>query len=143
MEGLFGLRRTLYKRVAEYSVYSSPDVYSGLAGRPFEFLVGCGAELANRLSRVLDEPITATDLLIDAPPPHREVEFRVDIHYPSEDIYRPLAEVSPVVEALARTQFDDSVKRVRIFAHPRCAERVAAQSDLSEILTAVIDDAAG
>jgi len=140
MEGLFGLRRTLYKRVAEYSVYSSPDVYRGLAGRPFEFLVGCGAELADRLSRVLNEPIAATDLLIDAPPPHREVEFRVDIHYPSENVYRPLAEVSPVVEALARTQFDDSVKRVRIFAHPRCAERVAARGDLSEIVNAVVDD---
>ena len=36
--------------------------------------------------------------------------------------YRPLGDVSPVVSTLARKQFDDYVKRVRIFVHPRLAD---------------------
>ena len=35
-----------------------------------------------------------------------------------ENRYRTLGDVSPVVQTLARRQFDDYVKRVRIFAHP-------------------------
>ena len=143
MEGLFGPRRVLYKRVAEYSVYQSPDIYRALAGRPFEFLVQCGANLTERLSRALGKSIAAADVLIDAPPPHREVEFRVDIHFPAEEIYRPLAEVSPVVQALARTQFDDSVKRVRLFASPRIAERMTGRNNLFELLTAAIEEITG
>ena len=58
-------------------------------------------------------------LLFDAPPVAREVQFDVEIHFPKENRYRPLGEVSPVIRALATEQFDDYVKRVRIFAHPR------------------------
>jgi hypothetical protein len=65
------------------------------------------------------------EILIDAPPPRREVEFHVEVYYPKEDAYRPLAEVSPAVHALATRQFDDFVKRVRIFVHPRLASALA------------------
>ena len=57
-------------------------------------------------------------MLFDAPPVRREVEFHVEVYFPKEDVYRTLAEVSPVVHTLAREQFDDYVKRVRIFVHP-------------------------
>ena len=57
--------------------------------------------------------------LFDAPPVTREVQFNVEIFFPKEDRYRPLGEVSPVIRSLATEQFDDYVKRVRIFAHPR------------------------
>ena len=43
---------------------------------------------------------------------------------PKSGHYRTLGEVSPVIRALAREQFDDYVKRVRIFAHARVAEQL-------------------
>ncbi|MBT4863982.1 MAG: HD domain-containing protein [Planctomycetaceae bacterium] len=142
LEGVFGIKRLLYKRVTEYSLYQSPETYQRLAGRPFEFLVECADRLAKRLGAELNEPLAATDLLIDAPPPHREVEFNVEIFFPKEDVYRPLHEVSPVVEALAQRQFDDYVKRVRIFANPSCAKKIADVSNFDEILNRVIDETA-
>jgi HD superfamily phosphohydrolase len=139
-EGIFGPVRALWKRVAEYSHYQSPETYRQVARRPFAELVTIAGRLAARLSRELGEPIAPTDLVIDAPPPKREVEFAVDIWFPKEDVYRPLAEVSPVVEALARTQFDDHVKRVRVFAHPRLARRLAARPDFAAHLVAATED---
>jgi hypothetical protein len=139
-EGIFGPVRALWKRVAEYSHYQSPETYRQVARRPFAELVTIAGRLAARLSRELGEPIAPTDLVIDAPPPKREVEFAVDIWFPKEDVYRPLAEVSPVVEALARTQFDDHVKRVRVFAHPRLARRLAARPDFAAHLVAATKD---
>lgn len=137
IEGLFGSRRLLYKRVAEFSHYQSREIYDRLARRPYAFLVRCAAALSERLQSSTGEPPIPTDLLIDAPPPHREIEFAVDIYFPKEDVYRPLQAVSPVVEALARRQFDDYVKRVRVFAHPRLAPQPA---DLDSHLDRAIDD---
>ena len=57
-----------------------------------------------------------------------EVEFKVDIYFPKEEVFRPLAQVSPVVEALSRTRFDDSVKRVRLFAPRDLARRLSEHS---------------
>jgi hypothetical protein len=54
------------------------------------------------------------------------VEFHVEVYFPKESVYRPLAEVSPAVVALATRQFDDYVKRVRVFAHPRLAADLRA-----------------
>jgi hypothetical protein len=79
------------------------------------------------LSSTLGRRLSPVDILIDAPPPHREVEFNVSIFDPKERTYQPLNRVSPVVEALAKTQFDDFVKRVRVFATPDIA---ATLSDL-------------
>lgn len=130
VEGIFGARRALYKRVAEFSVFQEPDLYRRLARRPYPWLVRCARHLSRLLSkRSFDTPgtdketgpIAATEILIDAPPVQREVEFDVEIYFAKEDTYRPLESVSPVVEALARRQFDDYVKRVRIFSHPRIA----------------------
>jgi HD superfamily phosphohydrolase len=131
LAGIFGPKRQLFKRVAEYSHTQHRDMYDLLARRPFDFLVRVASRLAADLSPIVGEPLSGTDILIDAPPPHREVEFHVDIYFSKERRYRPLQEVSPVVEALARRQFDDYVKRVRLFAHPRCAAKIANLSDLS------------
>lgn len=130
IEGVFGPRRRLYKRVAEYSLYQSPEIYRKLARRSYQWLVRCGNHLAERLSDDLPRngasgKLSALHVLLDAPPPHREVEFEVDIYFPKEDVYRPLYEVSPVVESLARKQFDDYVKRVRVFADPDWAAAIA------------------
>ena len=97
-------------------------------------------ELVVNTSAELKTEIATTDVLIDAPPPHREIEINIDIYFPKEKIYHPLHEVSPVVEALAHTQFDDYVKRVRIFAHPRIANALRDLPNFDTVLNDVIED---
>jgi HD superfamily phosphohydrolase len=138
LEGIFGPRRQIYKRVLECMLHHHGEVYELLARQPIEFLAQCASQLAAELGHELGEPLSPADVLIDAPPGNREVEFHVDLWFPKEDRYRPLHEVSPVVRALAGTQFDDYVKRVRIYAHPRCARRLAAIDDLPRKVAAVI-----
>lgn len=139
-EGVFGPRRCLFKRAAEYSVYQHPEKHGRLARQTYETLVEVGDALAARLNSQLAETVRPVDVLIDAPPPAREVEFKVDIYFPKEDVYRPLAEVSPVVESLARTQFDDYVKRVRIFVHPKLARPIAKLEQFEELLEEALED---
>lgn len=129
VDELFGARRVLYKRVHELSIFQHEDLYRLLAGRPFGDLVAVCAQVAEVASKQLNCDIRPTDLLIDAPPVHREVQFRVQIHYPKENQTRWLADVSPVVASLAREQFDDFVKRVRVFVHPRHKERLREWTD--------------
>jgi HD superfamily phosphohydrolase len=140
LDALFGARRELYKRVAEFSLYQIPETYRLLSRRPYGYLVECAETLAAHLSQTIGERVNSTDVLIDAPPPDREIEFDVDIFFPKEGLYRPLHTVSPVVEALARTQFDDYVKRVRVFAHPRIAGRIANSGAFAGCLAAAISE---
>lgn len=121
LEGLFGAKRRLHKRVIEFTADQSPELYRALAGRPYAETVEVGLQLLSALERLTGRTLAATDVLIDAPPVHKEVEFRVEIYDPKARVYRPLGQVSPVVDALARTQFDDFVKRVRVFAEPDLA----------------------
>ena len=137
-EGVFGPKRRLFKRVVEYSHALHPDLYSQLAGRPYEFLVRCGRRLCESLSGVLGRRLSSVDILLDAPPPQREVEFNVSIYFPKEKLYRPLHRVSPVVDALAKTQFDDFVKRVRVFADPNVAHELGELPSFADILQAAI-----
>jgi uncharacterized protein len=122
LEGLFGARRVLYKRLVEFSHDQQPELYRQIAGRPFADQVRLATTLGGLLSQQIEPQLGPTDLIIDAPPVHREVEFKVEIYYPKEDCYRRLSDVSPVVEALATRQFDDYVKRVRVFAAPNVAK---------------------
>jgi hypothetical protein len=78
------------------------------------------------------------EILFDAPPQEREVEFNVEVYYSKERRYRSLGEVSPMVRTLAREQFDDYVKRVRLFAHPRVAGPLRELPELSAILTEAV-----
>lgn len=137
LEGLFGSHRRLYKRAVEYSHVESEGIYSRIAGRPYRELVELAGRLAERLSTRLSATVAATDILVDAPPPHREVQFAIDVYFPKEEIFRPLDVVSPVVESLARSQFDDWVKRVRIFAAPHLAA-LTKDLDWDEEITAVL-----
>lgn len=137
LNGVFGPRRKLYKRSAEYGHDESP-LYGLLAQRPYPFLARCAEALSERLSAECGQPLSPVSILIDAPPPHREVEFAVEIFFPKRDEYRPLRQVSPVVEALARTQFDEYVKRVRVYAAPDVAPRIAALPDFDGLLGEVV-----
>ena len=135
LDGVFGVKRRLHKRVVEFSLYQTPDLYRTLAGRPYSELIGVGARVLDTAERWLGRSLNPTDLLIDAPPIHKEVEFKVDIFHPKEGVYRPLSQVSPVVAALARTQFDDYVKRVRVFAEPTLARELAGNREFTQWLT--------
>jgi hypothetical protein len=139
LAGLFGPSRRLYKRLSQYSFFEQPDLYSQLAGRPYPWLAACAEHFAAVASTALGRVVAPHEILFDAPPIQREVEFKVDIYYAKEDCYRPLSEVSPVVRSLAREQFDDYVKRVRIFCHPRLSTPLRESCDASELLTAALD----
>lgn len=139
LDGLFGSTRQLYKRLGQYSYFQEQDVYQRLARRPYPWLVACAEEFAAGASRHLGRRIAPHEILFDAPPVQREVEFLVQIYFPKEGRYRWLGDVSPVVQTLAQRQFDDYVKRVRIFAHRRIADDLRATPDLSNLVLAAID----
>lgn len=139
LEGLFGLHRRLYKRVAQFSLLDGPELFNRLSHRPHPWLQRAGAELAARLSTRLGTQIEPHEILIDAPPKGLEVQFKVDVHLPKQNLYRPLEALAPVVGALARQQFDHFVKRVRIVAHPRIAAAASACPSLEADLAAALD----
>ncbi len=120
-EGVFGPKRQLHKRVIEFSLHDQPELYRRLASRPFADLVSLTDRLRDVVSRRFGLLVGTADLLIDGPPVHKEVEFAVEIYHAKAKRYLPFDEVSPVVATLARTQFDDFVKRVRVFAAPDLA----------------------
>ena len=138
LQALFGPRRALYKRLGQYSFFQHRELYHRLARRPYPWLSACGESLASLLSRESRRRIAPDQILIDAPPPQLEVEFKVDIHFAKEHTYRSLGEVSPVVQTLARKQFDDYVKRVRVFAAPEIVADVR-ELPLEELLLEAVD----
>ncbi|MGZ0166802.1 MAG: HD domain-containing protein [Planctomycetales bacterium] len=141
VEGVFGAKRQLYKRAGEYSHYQQNELYELLAGKPYEFLVRCGRNLTEELNRrrLVSRELSPVDILIDAPPPHREVEFKVPIYFAKENKYRLLSDVSPVIESLAKKQFDDYVKRVRIFASPDIRHQLQESADFETALRAAVE----
>lgn len=196
LEGIFGSRRSLYKRVRQFSVLEEPELYRKLAGRPYSDLREISVLFIKKLNESFDAEKTLSeniqnsrrsvstannedierneklppkrefqketdsanrrkikacaqpptffaqdlDLLLDAPPLDKEVEFRIDIYCPREKRYRSLVESSPVIRALAQEQFDDYVKRVRIFARKELALKLKQRNDLNQILTSAIDE---
>ncbi|HPM83946.1 MAG TPA: HD domain-containing protein [Candidatus Anammoximicrobium sp.] len=139
LDGLFGPVRRLYKRVAQFSYFEQRELYQRLARRPYPWLVSCAEEFASVLSRHIGRRVAPTEILFDAPPMKLEVEFQIEIFFRKEGVYRPLGEVSPVVQSLARQQFDDYVKRVRVFGHPRVAAEVKDFANLSAALLETLE----
>ena len=131
--GLFGPERRLFKRVRQFSVMEEPALYPRLAGRPYSEL----REISERFAIALGVP---GRLLVDAPPVDKEVEFKIDVFYPDENVYRPLSTVSPVVRALAQEQFDDYVKRVRVFAAPEVAATLRLLPDFNARFARAVDE---
>ncbi|QDS98536.1 HD domain-containing protein [Adhaeretor mobilis] len=139
IDGLFGPQRRLYKRVAQYSSFDSPELFQKIAHQPFSELVKSSQRLAERLSSKLGCTIEPHELLIDAPPVELEVQFEMEVFDAKSNSYRRLGDISPVVRTLAKEQFDDHVKMVRLFVHPRLAEEVRGCGDLPEILGEVVE----
>jgi HD superfamily phosphohydrolase len=139
LDGLFGPTRKLYKRLAQYSFAEQRSLYQRMARQPYPWLVACAHQFASLASTAIRRVIAPHEILFDAPPVQLEVQFNIEVYYPKEKTYRKLGDVSPVVHALARQQFDDFVKRVRIFAHPRIVEDLRGLKNLNELLEQAMD----
>jgi len=114
VEGLFGSTRQLLKRVGQFNVESGDSIHSLLARQPYGWLVECSRFLAKRMNAVLTNPVPPPLVLIDAPPVKLEVDINMDV-IDREQRAMKLGDVSPVASVLANRQFDNHVKRVRVF----------------------------
>ena len=133
--GLFGPRRELYKRVAQFDFINHPEEHRALSGKSYREIVELSAKLADHIQNKTGAPVGPHDVLIDAPPVKLEVQFQLDVRQ-RDGSYRSLGELSPVVRALATKQFDDIVKRVRIFVRPELRDHVSA-IDFASLVTFV------
>lgn len=140
LEGLFGPRRLLFKRLAQYSYFEQPDLYGRLARRPYPWLVRCAEIFSSLAAAEIGQTVAADSVLFDAPPRQREVEFNVEVYFTKTGEYRTLETISPVVTTLARQQFDDYVKRVRVFVAPQLAGPLRAVADIPRLLHRAIDE---
>jgi len=155
VEGIFGPRRGLYKRLAQFNSIDHPQLFTAIARQPFGQLVEYGNRLAARLSAASGTTLSPTDILIDAPPPGLEVQFHVGVRQDNSpnlpartgkpndadqtphSTFRSLAELSPVTQVLATHQFDNLVKKVRLFVNPQKLNAVD-QLDCAELLADAI-----
>ena len=136
LNGLFSQRRSLYKRAANFSFVENETLYRSLAQRPYSELTEAGELLASAISRKTGVELAPDDVLIDAPPTKLEVQFNIDIFDARSESWRPLGEVSPMVHTLARKQFDDYVKRVRVFCKPEISKALAGV-DMENLLAEI------
>ncbi|GIX00855.1 MAG: oxidoreductase [Pirellulaceae bacterium] len=138
-QGIFSIHRRLYKRVLQFNHAAAPDLYHSLARCEYSQLDGWMVKLAERLAQLTGRPWSAWEVLIDAPPAKLEVQFdvRVALTGGQGDRFVSLAQVSPVVQTLATEQFDQHVKRVRVFVAP---DRVAELAGREEQLMKTLDE---
>ena len=139
LEKLFGPNRQLYKRVANYSFNENELIYKKIAQKPYGWLVACSEKLVGLIENETAKAVDANAILIDAPPVGLEVQFNVDVYYSKTDSYRKLGEVSPVVNTLAKQQFDDFVKQVRIFASKEVVP-IVKMVDLDSLIKVAIGE---
>jgi hypothetical protein len=146
LDGLFGPCRSLFKRAATFDAVRQPAIHAAIAGRGYAEMVTISERLATRLARRLGSTIDPAVLLVDAAPATREIEFRLAVRErvgtgPARgSAWRRLEDVSPVVRSLAHEQFDDLVKKVRIFAPADLAEAIGGCVDLEQL---VLESAGG
>jgi HD superfamily phosphohydrolase len=138
LDGIFGPRRELYKRLAQYSYFEEPALYRRVARRPYGQLVAVAERIAARLTSALNDKVAPHEVLVDAPPAELEVDFDIEVYFAKQNVYRRLGDISPVVRTLAQEQFDDYVKRVRIFVHPRIAALAGKLPNVTTLLTEAI-----
>jgi HD superfamily phosphohydrolase len=138
LDGIFGPQRKLYKRLAQYSYFEQPNLYRRMARRPYAELVGFAERIASMLSTSLGAAVLPHDVLVDAPPAALEVDFDIEVQFTKQEDFRRLGEISPVVRTLAQEQFDNYVKRVRIFVHPRWADEAKRVPNLAERLAEAV-----
>ncbi|QDT07856.1 hypothetical protein K227x_62850 [Rubripirellula lacrimiformis] len=131
-QGLFGPRRLLYKRAAEFNAIDGDQVHDRLARKPYWWLVALAERLAEQLSRRTGLVIHPVDVLIDAPPAKLEVDINIDV-VGRDAVVRTLGDVSPVTSALAQRQFDNHVKRVRVFLRNDLRDRTCEKLSVGDL----------
>lgn len=139
LERLFGTQRQLYKRMANFSFNENQELFDRIAYQPYAWLVRLSDNVGQRVQQATGVEVVPGDVLVDAPPVGLEVQFDLDVHDPQTGGYRRLGDVSPVVNTLAKRQFDDFVKRVRVFVAPELAARVR-DLDFDSLVRSAIDD---
>jgi HD superfamily phosphohydrolase len=143
LDGLFGSRRRVYKRLAQFSYFEERETYERLARRHYAWLVGVAEHFARLASDAIGNRIEPHQVLFDAPPVEREIEFNAEVYFLKEKRYRKLVDVSPVVRTLAKEQFDDYVKRVRVFVHPDVVEPMRGLGNVAQLIDLAIEKAEG
>ncbi|HAO72637.1 MAG TPA: hypothetical protein DCR06_08540, partial [Planctomycetaceae bacterium] len=98
-----------------------------------------------RLAKKTGTIIKPNDILIDAPPREREIEFNLQVCCrgqlnESELHWRSLVEMSPVTQSLAQLQFDHLVKQVRIFGSDEAVSAIQYATGLEDILLEASND---
>ncbi|MGI9498141.1 MAG: HD domain-containing protein [Mariniblastus sp.] len=136
---LFGVNRRLHKRAANFSFNENAETFEKVAYHPYSWLVATSERLTELIAENVGIEIPQDSVLIDAPPVGLEVQFNVDVYSPRTDTYRPLGEVSPVVNTLAKRQFDDFVKQVRVFVEPSLLPLVE-KIDLESLLVTAAEN---
>lgn len=137
LEGIFGPSRQLYKRVAEFNCLDNEKLFRKMAYQPYSQLVSLSGKLAQHLEKRIGRSIKPTEILIDAAPTQLEVQFDIQIKRLKANSFSTLGQMSPVVKTLATDQFDDLVKKVRIFAPnelARSLDSVEVQNSLAELI---------
>jgi HD superfamily phosphohydrolase len=139
LDGLFGPKRRLHKRLLQFSYLEDRELYERVARRSYDWLASASDEFAGLLSARMKRPIRSGEILFDAPPVEREVEFNIEIQFTKEGQYRAFSEVSPIVRTFQNHRFDDYVKRVRVFANPELIESVRAIGDIRSLVELAIE----
>ena len=115
LDGLFGPRRRLYKRIVQLSPVEDGDLYFRIAGQSYPWLVRLGERFTQLVARQLGGMnvdggggISSDAILPDAPPSRSETAVHMEIFYPKErnatgglGCYRRLETVSPILRTLA------------------------------------------
>jgi HD superfamily phosphohydrolase len=121
VEGLFGDHRSIYKCIGEYHCQESPTLHDAIARMPYSDLQDLAYKLSEKITQETCIDIQSHELIIDAPPPKLEVQFKIEVRQSSGKFVQ-LGELSPVIQTLTTQQFDNLVKRVRIFVKPELRE---------------------
>ena len=142
VEGLFGPRRRLFKRVTEFSITTGSTVHQQIARKPYWWLVFLSESVAERIRDASQIAINAADILVDAPPVKLEVDINTTV-LTGDGRSVKLGDISPVAAALAHQQFDNHVKRVRLFVRPELRDELRRSYSSCEawekLLTECID----
>ncbi|MDO4558398.1 MAG: metal-dependent phosphohydrolase, partial [Planctomycetia bacterium] len=157
LTGLFGARRRLYKRAAQFSPFERPDIYFRIAGRPYSWLVQLGERITQLVAQRIHRELPPDTILPDAPPSRSETAVHVEIFSPDRaDVsgvagdYRELERVSPIIRTLSGgfpgdlsgrpERFDDYVKKVRFLVSPEYAVPIRDLPELVPLIRQVVED---
>jgi len=127
IDGLFGPTRSIYKCIGEFHCQEAPALHAAIARRPYSDLQDLASRLSTKIAQETSVEIEPYDVIIDAPPPKLEVQFQIEVRKASGDFIQ-LGDLSPVIQTLTTQQFDNLVKRVRIFVKPELRSQLASYS---------------